>query len=475
MKSLKLSLTLALLGASTLFAGGITTNTNQSTHFQRSVARDATTDIDAVTSNPAGTAFMKPGLHVGLHNQTFFQTRSVDSDLPLYNDGKGKKFEAETFVPTMPSVLLAWVHGNFALSGAFTIAGGGGSANFEDGIPSFESAIAGLPATMTAAGVPTTRYSADIGVEGTSYIFGLTLGASWRFIPELAAYLGARFNYSLNGYEGHLKNVMVNPTHPQLNPDGDMVSAQKFFSQASAAYAQMAAAAGSEAEKAQYETASQTYAGYAQKVADKELDVSQSGFGVTPIVGLAFQKGAWTVAAKYEHNTSIEMENDTKKNEVGLPAYDDGVKDNADMPGLLAFGVRWDAIPVLHLSLGYHHYFDSHADYAGDKEDYLDDSDEFLAGVEWDVTPRWTVGLGGQYTNFGLSDEYLSDLSLSLSSWSLGCGAAFRVTDMVRLSASYFMTIYDDWTEESTLGTVKYTDTYDRTSYGFSVGVDLDI
>jgi opacity protein-like surface antigen len=145
------------------------------------------------------------------------------------------------------------------------------------------------------------------------------------------------------------------------------------------------------------------------------------------------------------------------------------------MPGLLAFGVRWDAVPVLHLSLGYHHYFDSHADYAGDKEDYLDDSDEFLAGVEWDVTPRWTVGLGGQYTNFGISDEYLSDLSLSLSSWSLGCGAAFRVTDMVRLSASYFMTIYDDWTEESTLGTVKYTDTYDRTSYGFSVGVDLDI
>ena len=95
--------------------------------------------------------------------------------------------------------------------------------------------------------------------------------------------------------------------------------------------------------------------------------------------------------------------------------------------------------------------------------------------MEWDVTPRWTVGLGGQYTNFGISDEYLSDLSLSLSSWSLGCGAAFRVTDMVRLSASYFMTIYDDWTEESTLGTVKYTDTYDRTSYGFSVGVDLDI
>lgn len=41
------------LGASSVFAGGLLTNTNQSVHFLRNPALDATTEIDAVYTNPA--------------------------------------------------------------------------------------------------------------------------------------------------------------------------------------------------------------------------------------------------------------------------------------------------------------------------------------------------------------------------------------------------------------------------------------
>lgn len=51
------------------FAGGFLTNTNQNVLFLRMLARDASTRIDAVYSNPAGLAFIEggDGLHLSLN------------------------------------------------------------------------------------------------------------------------------------------------------------------------------------------------------------------------------------------------------------------------------------------------------------------------------------------------------------------------------------------------------------------------
>ena len=55
--------------AGNAFAGGVLTNTNQSAAFLRSIARGTSLDPDAVYYNPAGTAFMSNGWHIGLNNQ----------------------------------------------------------------------------------------------------------------------------------------------------------------------------------------------------------------------------------------------------------------------------------------------------------------------------------------------------------------------------------------------------------------------
>ena len=113
---------LGLVGtfASVVLAGGLNTNTNQSVLFQRSVARDASTDVDAPYANPSGTAFMEDGLYISVNNQTFWQSRSVTVEKSQVFK-EGEEFKGEAFVPSLPSALVTWHKGNFALSGHFSV------------------------------------------------------------------------------------------------------------------------------------------------------------------------------------------------------------------------------------------------------------------------------------------------------------------------------------------------------------------
>ena len=64
---------------SVVYAGGILTNTNQSAHFARMMARDASMRIDAVYTNPAGLVKSYDGFHCSFTYQSAFQTRTINS------------------------------------------------------------------------------------------------------------------------------------------------------------------------------------------------------------------------------------------------------------------------------------------------------------------------------------------------------------------------------------------------------------
>ena len=53
-------------------------------------------------------------------------------------------------------------------------------------------------------------------------------------------------------------------------------------------------------------------------------------------------------------------------------------------------------------------------------------TNEYLAGIEFDVTKQLTLSCGGQITDYGLSDNYQSDTSFSCDSYSLGVGAKIK-------------------------------------------------
>ncbi|MCC8187201.1 MAG: hypothetical protein LIP08_06755 [Bacteroides sp.] len=414
------------------FAGGLLTNTNQHVLFLRNLARDASTEIDAVYSNPAGLAFMPNGLHLSFNNQSAFQTRTITSTFApfVYNGGDTTKtFKGEASVPVIPSLFAVYKNDRWAFSGSFAITGGGGKATFNNGLSSFESIIAILPVIGEDLGI--SKYGVDSYMEGKQYIFGLQLGATYKINDHLSVFGGLRMNFVSNSYFGYLRNIKVN------NAAGDMVIASDYFEEV--------------AKQLPENNPMKPLVGtLAEVTTDKDLDCDQKGWGVTPIIGANFNMGKWNVGVKYEFNTKLNVENKTVINSTGFPAYNDGVNTPHDIPSLLTVGVSYEILPVLRASVGYHHFFDTHAKMADNRQKHLSGgTNEYLGGLEWDVTKVIQVSGGMQRTKYGLKDDFMNDISFNVSSYTFGFGAGFKVAQNIKLNVGYFWTNYETYDRES--------------------------
>ena len=502
------------------YAGGLLTNTNQSAHFLRNPARGASTEIDAVYTNPAGLAFLKnDGLQFSLNNQSAFQTRTITSTFPPFEGNGGnatKEFKGTAEAPFIPSLLAAYKTGDWVFSGAFAIVGGGGTLTFKDGLPSFESQVAMLPSMLTANKIPTSQYSLESQLEGSSMTFGVQLGATYKINDMFSAYVGGRVSIVNNGYNGYIRNIQANIgggnmtnvnqyfTAAALKANGAANSLQSIvdggaggatLNQLMAMNPQftqdnineLAAALGQPANvvgnlsvnyvQAALNTLAETATDVAAQTADKNIDVKQSGWGITPILGLNFNWEKLNVGVKYEFITKINLENDTKINTSGVADFDNGVETPYDTPALLAIGAQYDVCESVTISAGYHHFFDSNAKMANNKQKYINGGmNEFLLGAEWRINETFLISAGGQLSRTGVTDNYQSDLSYSLNSYSIGFGGAINVTEKVRINLAYLWTNYEDWTKKSenyNNTTLPGTDVFARTNNAFAIGVDF--
>ena len=439
-----------------LYAGGLLTNTNQSAHFIRMIARDASLQIDAAYTNPAGLVKLDDGFHFSFTNQSAFQTRTITSTFDPFAGfgGNGQKeYVGKASAPIIPSLQGAYKTGKWVLSGSLAITGGGGKATFNEGLPSFESTIATLPIAISAMGVPTDQYSVDAYMTGSSFIFGGQLGGSYAINDMFSAYAGFRLNIVNNGYEGYLKNIRINPEYP-ANPNGGMMSASDFLT-----------AVG------QAEMAGMT--------ADREINNKQSGWGISPIIGFNFNYNDLNVGMKYEFKTGLNVESKTiDGKDGGLPQFKDGVNTPNDIPALFTIGASYQITPKLLGSIGYHHFFDSDAKMSGDKQKHINGGiNEYLAGAEYRINKMLLLSAGIQYTKSGVTDDYQADLSFSLDSYSIGFGGAVNVSKNVAINIGYFWTTYFDWTMEkeqyASIPGIKGKDTFSRTNKVFAAGVDF--
>lgn len=524
MKRISLLVLATLFAVPAAFAGGLLTNTNQSVHFLRNPARNASTEIDAVYTNPAGLTFLSDGFHFSLTNQSAFQTRTITSTFPGFTFAEGnngsatKRFKGEASAPIIPSFQLAYKRDKMVFSTAFAVTGGGGKATFNEGLASFESSIAMLPMMLMQNNVPTSSYSVDAYMEGRQYIFGWQLNGSYKISDHFSAGVGIRLNIVNNKYVGHLRNIMVNPTHPMINPTGSMMKATDFFAGAALAAtttantmagiesqgygaatlgqlvdagmmsqvqvdqlaqglnvsSEMASGMNVSTVKESYVAVAAANGANEEAVSDMYLDCTQTGWGVTPILSVNYHVGGLNLAARYEFVTSLNVQNKTKVDDTGL--YADGVNTPHDIPALFSFGAEYAITENWKISGGYHHYFDSDADMANDKQQFIDGGiNEVLFGTEYQLTEQLLLSIGGQITRSGVQDAYQTDMSFSLNSYSLGFGGAYNITPDLRLNLAYFFTDYDDWTKESTNynGTgLAGTDVFARTNKVFGIGID---
>ena len=408
-----ISLMLLIVSTST-FAGGLLTNTNQHAAFLRMLSRGATTEIDAALSNPAGLAFLpNDGFHMSLSIQSAFQTRNIDASCEGL--GLNKYYEGKASAPVIPSLFAAYKMGDWTISGFFGITGGGGKASFDDGLPMFDAMVIG---GLGAQSIPSNAYSLNSYMDGKQFIYSVQLGLTYKITEWLSAFAGGRMNYFTGGYQGAL-NASAAINLPL--PPGETIPA-------------------------------------GTELIGIDLDCSQTGWGFTPVIGLDAKWGKLNIGAKYEFMTNLNIENSTKANslrmigaaESELADYKHGVNTPNDIPSMLSIAASYEFLPVLRASVEYHFFDDKSAGMAGGKQEYLTKgTNEYLAGIEWDVTKHLTLSCGGQITDYGLSDNYQSDTSFSCDSYTLGFGAKLNLTERAALNVGYMWTTYEDYTKKS--------------------------
>lgn len=460
MKTKKFFLAALLSAAVALpsFAGGILTNSNQSVQFMRVFARGAVIDVDGVYFNPAGLAFMNDGFHLSFSWQNAYQERNINSTSSLFPEGK-RLFKGTASAPIVPSLYGVYKKDKLALSGFFGVVGGGGKASFDDGLPMFATGVmAGIAENPLIQGVQqlagiqraSDLFHLSSAMDGRQFIFGLQVGASYQFADWFSGYAGFRANYFMGGYEGYVKAAVDPNTVSTLmaNP-----AVQAYMAANPAMAQQVAQMAGN-------------------PLVDLRLDCTQTGWGINPVIGADFKFGKLNLGLKYEFKTNLNIENDTKENtdpDGALAAFKDGVNTPSDVPSLFAAAAQYEILPSLRVSAEYHWYDDKHAGMANDKQKALrHGTHEVLAGVEWDINKTFTVGVGGQNTDYGLSDDFQSDTAFSCDSYSIGFGGAARLSSKLKLNVGYFWTTYKDYDKNSALS----MNTYSRKNRVFGAGID---
>ena len=217
----------------------------------------------------------------------------------------------------------------------------------------------------------------------------------------------------------------------------------------------------------------ETYAIFSDGV---KLLCDQSAVGFTPIIGVDYKIGNFNFAGKYEFRTKMGMKNEsTLKEAMAIDAvnqFRDGTSVREDAPALLTVGAQYTLLDKIRLNAGYHIYFDKDSKKYGNKQELLDSNTmEYLGGVEYDINDKLTVSGGIQVTKYGMTDEYMSDLSFTTDSWSFGLGAKYQVSEKVAINAAYFKTIYSDYKTAAVQGV---TNNFTRKNDVVGVGVELN-
>jgi len=411
-----------ILLLSNAYAGGILTNTNQSAQFVRMLSRNASIDLDAVYFNPAGLAQMKNGFYFGLHNQSITQNRIIKSEFPLLNrpDNQNyKEYDGKVSAPAFPSAFAVYKIDKWAFSAGFGPNGGGGSAKYDTGLPSFEKKISALPMSLVTNLIPTTKYAANIQFEGTSVFWGTQLNGTYSLNENISLSVGVRMLNAVNTYNGYLKDIKINPNYPAFGASyngTNLVSATQFFtdgknflnvlassSTSSAAAlvpaisggaggvllanansigltsaqisgiqqllgaagmtptqiggATLAVAAGTLTAAAPVFAGKATAMGTnAAATADINVDTKQTGTGFTPIIGFDIHLDKLNVGVKYEHQTALKLTNSTVVDGTGL--FADKAESRSDIPGILAAGADYKLMGNLKISGSYTVFFD---------------------------------------------------------------------------------------------------------------------
>ena len=510
------------------FAGGLLTNTNQSAQFIRMLSRKASLDIDAVYYNPAGLIKLEDGWHFAVSSQTIFQERNMYSEYPLLND---LNYLGTTKVPVFPNAYAAYKNEKWAFSFGFGPNAGGGTVEYERGLPTFEipisvlgSGLQRLSPLMSMYDIPSVNdYKADLYFKGSSIFWGFQLGATYEINEKLSVFAGVRILSSKNTYLGEIKGIafetsggemassdylqlsspvltatintfnttasvmnaaieaeLINPTDPVSNPQ--LISILTLLGYPEATNEQ---AVGILTQSA---TTIENLKN--ADVSNKTVDTEQSGTGFTPILGLNFSPNEdWNIGIKYEHKTYMTLDNKPNPdNNYNLW----GNKVNSDMPGILGIGLGYKGLDWLEAQFSYTGFFDKRVNWGNNLRDATQwgsieqskvrhrdinkSSYEVALGLQFNISEKFALSVGGLYGGMGADESYQSDFSYTNNYFTLGGGFMWKITNKLKFDAGVSNVFYkDDTVTFEDPYVPAYNDVYGKSALTLAAGLSYSI
>ena len=367
-----------LLFTAELFAsgpGGIVSNNNQSAEWVRTLNRYASTDVDAVFFNPAGTAKLAGGTHIGFSNQTFFKYYNFKDDNPVLSRNEHNSY---VISPVFPNLHVAHKKENMACMFGFDIMTGGGAGTHEDGLP-----FTDFMGIVLGGGD-------DVKSEFTGYFVGagFSVGAAYAVNDVLSVAGQVRYIYTLGGNEAKIT--------PVLN-------------------------------------------GVAQSTEELDMSLSGDCYGfviganITPMeelnIGMRYS---------YYTKLELEQEINDGKDLYGQFAEREGQKADNTIPQDFALGVSYHMTQRLRVETSFIFYYNEGTDWSDERGDHIENGWEAGVGLEYAVIPdKLLASIGYLYSKKGLPDELQSDMSAKIDAFTYGLGATYFFKPTLDVTFSY--------------------------------------
>ena len=341
--------------SSPLMAGGIINKQNFSAEYLRTFSRNAATDAaDAVVFNPAGVMKMENGAYGNLG--IFYAAKDYNNEI------NGVDFDSDE-PSIVPGLFALYKQDKWAGFFAFTIPGGGGKVDFEDGnartfelgtglIAQANSQLDAAAPILALLGIPDPSlvYYSTItnhSLEADSFYYGYTLGGSYAVNDMIAVSAGLRYIDAYKEFKGTATFSAADSalgTIPGINDD---------------------------------------------VTANVDLEQTADGWGGFLGVNISPTE-ALNIGFRFETATKLDFETDVDEDNLGItPAigYADGSKYREDLPGLLGLGVSYKVTPEFKVALSYTYYLEKSAKWEARLEDE-GNSYDLAISVEYAFKPE---------------------------------------------------------------------------------------
>ncbi|MCR5291063.1 MAG: outer membrane protein transport protein [Treponema sp.] len=416
-----------LLAAST-FAGGIDSKTNLSTGYHRNPSRNTEHERpEAALYNIAGTALMENGLFIEIGDQFVFKnysntyTGSDDATNSASLAGMvGKKYTDEEKVFFYPDANIVYKTGDWAFFGAFAVAGGGGTLNYDNGVTATQALMAQTYKTIATKYQTAATLAQSAGQAAAAQVAGATATAAGAAAQKAAA---GNDDHSLSVY-----SVTYGETLGASYHINDYVSV----------------AAGIRLLQTQQDlTLSSSNAIWMAANNGKDAGYNAFGTGVGGILGVhVVPVENLDVAIQYKTITKMNVKFKSMKGNLTtsmLSGATEGDSYYNDMPAELNLGVGYRVIDPLYVNLSFNYYFNKQASISNAlnkdaKMDY-DNSWEVGGGVDYTINERWLASTGIMYSKQGSTSSANNLFAPVLDCVNFGLGGEFKATDWLTVTA----------------------------------------